>query len=690
MTYKCIAALALLSPVAAFADFSPASPSVLTVGQTLNLDNGTISTSGGDIQFAGGKLVPVSNAAGLTVANSITTSLGVSLIDEATICALAPLFISTPITPSLDAVIAIHTNAGHYSKLWLTAVSASSVTIQFTTYSSGCSSGGTGGSTGGTGGSTGGSGGTPGGPAIAAQGVKNAASFADPRLPDGSIAQGSIFVVFGSAMGPSKIQYAGFPLPTTLSGASISVTVNGTTVPCYMIYTLAGQLAAVLPSDTPVGTGTVTVTYNGTPSGTAPITVVKSSFGIFTVNQQGAGAAVILDGSGNPSSSSFAFQPGEEVVAWGTGLGPITGSDNTTPPSGNLPGVTVVVTVGGVNVTPLYAGRTGFAGEDQVNFMIPQGVTGCNVPVAITVTNGSSTVTSNYVSMAIDPTLTCASQEQFPPGFKTALASGSVRVGAVLLNRSVTTSPSVSASGSSTTVTVTSDQGEAGFNKLSANAYSFSGFDLPYGACIIINTPQLGTVTASPLDPGSVININGPGGAKQLTESTGVTGAFYNILGGGAQSSQPLYFTPGTYTVNNGNGGKDVGGFNVNITVPQNPFTGTNYASITAVPRSQSFTVNWTGGDPDWDVYLNGSSTVSIGAPAVTFECRAHGSDQSLTVPVSILQALPPSTTQNGYPLGQLTMLAEPSKISTATVPGLDLFIYSYSVEYQNSVVPFQ
>ena len=175
-----------------------------------------------------------------------------------------------------------------------------------------------------------------------------------------------------------------------------------------------------------------------------------------------------------------------------------------------------------------------------------------------------------------------------------------------------------------------------------------------------------------------------------MTESTGVTGAFYNILGGGAQSSQPLYFTPGTYTVNNGNGGKDVGGFNVNITVPQNPFTGTNYASITAVPRSQSFTVNWTGGDPDWDVYLNGSSTVSIGAPAVTFECRAHGSDQSLTVPVSILQALPPSTTQNGYPLGQLTMLAEPSKISTATVPGLDLFIYSYSVEYQNSVVPFQ
>ena len=33
---------------------------------------------------------------------------------------------------------------------------------------------------------------------------------------------------------------------------------------------------------------------------------------------------------------TIAFQPGETVVLWGTGLGPITGSDATTPPTGNL------------------------------------------------------------------------------------------------------------------------------------------------------------------------------------------------------------------------------------------------------------------------------------------------------------------------------------------------------------------
>jgi hypothetical protein len=59
-------------------------------------------------------------------------------------------------------------------------------------------------------------------------------------------------------------------------------------------------------------------------------------------------------------------------------------------------------------------------------------------------------------------------------------------------------------------------------------------------------------------------------------------------------------------------------------------------------------------------------------------------------VPDSILQALPASGMQDGYPLGSLTMLAEPSQISTATVSGLDFFTYTYSVEYQNSVITFQ
>jgi hypothetical protein len=170
--------------------------------------------------------------------------------------------------------------------------------------------------------------------------------------------------------------------------------------------------------------------------------------------------------------------------------------------------------------------------------------------------------------------------------------------------------------------------------------------------------------------------------------STFATGSFYGALGGGAalpgQTAPPLYLNPGTYTVDNGSGGKDVGAFKVSMTVPA-AFTWTNYSSITSVTRSQAFTVNWTGGDPSWDVYLFGGSSVTDNV-TVSFECRAHNSDQTLTVPGSILEALPASGTSSGIPLGSLTMLVESNQPLTATVSGLDFFTYGYTVEYQGSV----
>jgi uncharacterized protein (TIGR03437 family) len=66
--------------------------------------------------------------------------------------------------------------------------------------------------------------------AISSGGVFNAASYAYAGLPNAAIAQGSLFVVFGSAMGPATLQAGSYPLPTSLSGTSLSVTVAGTTV----------------------------------------------------------------------------------------------------------------------------------------------------------------------------------------------------------------------------------------------------------------------------------------------------------------------------------------------------------------------------------------------------------------------------------------------------------------------------
>jgi uncharacterized protein (TIGR03437 family) len=537
-------------------------------------------------------------------------------------------------------------------------------------------------------------------PSIA--GVTNAASFANSQLPNGSIAQGSIFNVFGSAMGPSTIAYAtSLPLPMTLSGTSISVSVNGTTEQCYMFYTLAGQLAAILPSTTPAGTGTITVTYNGSTSPTAPITVVPSSPGIFSVNQQGNGPGVVLDGNNNLSSSTSPFQTGETVVAWGTGLGPINGPDNTTPPSGNLPGISAMVNVGGVAVTPVYAGRSGYAAEDQINFTIPSGISGCNIPISISVTNGSATVTSNTVTIAVGSGGTCTSTSMYPSGLSSA--TGPLRIGTVLWNHSVSTSPVANASGSLVSMTTTGDQGEASFETYSANPYATTtGIDVPYGTCVILPQITPTKLTTTGLDAGSAINVTGNGASRSITETTGVTGSYYNIIGGTTavpgQTAQPLFFTGGSYSFNNGSGGKDVGGFTGTFTVPSSPFTWTNFSSITSVSLSTPLIATWTGGDPSWDVTLNGTSVISVSASgtlAVSFLCRAHDSDGMITVPVSILSQLPASGTESlgpnlTEPLGSLTMLAGPTTLSTATVSGLDYFWWDYDVEYQNSNLQFK
>jgi hypothetical protein len=98
-------------------------------------------------------------------------------------------------------------------------------------------------------------------------GIVNPASNIPPGLPNSGIAQGSILVVYGSNLGPATLVLpTTLPLPTTagLAGTSIFIAQRtGPSVAVPMIYTSAGQVAAVMPSNAPLGTDTLTLTYNG-------------------------------------------------------------------------------------------------------------------------------------------------------------------------------------------------------------------------------------------------------------------------------------------------------------------------------------------------------------------------------------------------------------------------------------------
>ena len=182
------------------------------------------------------------------------------------------------------------------------------------------------------------------------RGIVNAASFAPPGLPNGSIARGSIFSIFGRDLGPTDSPPLAFPLQTTLGGVSVEVCQDGNCVAAIPLFVSPGQINAVMPSNAPLGEVSIRVTYNGQAGNFSPGTVAASSLGIFTVNSAGFGPGIVqnfLAQDNQPLNSAIATaKPGQVVTLWGTGLGPGLNPDNLQPQAGDLP-VEVEIFVGG-------------------------------------------------------------------------------------------------------------------------------------------------------------------------------------------------------------------------------------------------------------------------------------------------------------------------------------------------------
>ena len=270
-------------------------------------------------------------------------------------------------------------------------------------------------------------------PTIGKGGVVNAASFALDGLPNSGIPQGGMFSVFGTNLGPATFAEASsFPLPTNLAGTSISVTVSGTTTQAIILLTSAVQVNAVLRSNTPTGTGTLTLTYNGNTSAPAIIQVVESSFGAFTRNSRGDGTGIITDAGGQFVTALNPASPGQTVVIWGTGLGPISGDETQPPAQGNL-SASVEVLVGSADATVVYKGRAGgFAGLDQINFIVPSGQLGCSIPVAVKIND----IVGNFATIAVSTSGPCSDSTGLSSEALQQLSStGTLSIGSFFLSK---------------------------------------------------------------------------------------------------------------------------------------------------------------------------------------------------------------------------------------------------------------
>ena len=515
-------------------------------------------------------------------------------------------------------------------------------------------------------------------PSIAALGVKNSASYANPGFQNGAIAQGSLFVVFGSGMGPAQIQYAtSFPLPTTLAGTSAGVTVNGTTVSCVIVYTQDGQIAGILPSTTPVGTGTITVSYNGAASPTAPIQVVAVSPGLFTRNQQGSGPGVIQDANGAYNGFTNAFQPGQTVTFWGTGFGPISGSDAAPPPTGNLPGTSVTALVGGQSATVTYAGRSSYAGVDQINVTIPSGVSGCFVSVGI-FDNG---VPGNFTSISVASSgAVCSDPNLFSAADIQNVANGNpMRLGTSLLSQFTATGTVLGLA-----LKIDYETGKSYYQEYTPALFlnsltSLSDLAVSPGSCGVFQYVSgifVDPVPAPGLDAGAAINVTGGGATNAMAKS--VTGHYQGTFSNAnpLAPSTPFLKPGGTFAVSDGSGGANVGAFTFNATLPAG-ITWTNKPTAATIPRNQNLAVTWSGGDPSSFVYVLGQSPLNANGDGAEFVCVAQNAAGGLTVPSAILSALPVSAnvSLDGFTVPGGLMVVNATTITRQSASGLDVFL---------------
>jgi uncharacterized protein (TIGR03437 family) len=468
--------------------------------------------------------------------------------------------------------------------------------------------------------------------------IVNAASYAPSGAPNSAIAQGSIFVIFGTELGPADLQTAnGFPLPANLGGTSIRVTVGSSAVDAILLYTWSSQVAAILPSNTPAGVGLLAVSYEGRTSQSAAFRIVRSAPGILAQNQAGNGPALAQNFNSSADQPRNTLtrpaRPGQVVTLWGTGLGPITGNDAMAPTPQDMD-VSLELTVGGKAAPVRYKGRSGCcAGVDQIVFEVPRDVEGCYVPAVLR----TGDFVSNFTTISVASTGgACADL---------AGASGSdlerLSSGADLNFGTISLSLNRFADDDNAGVLLYNEGGSAQFFRSNRALFSPLPFGLPsLGSCLVTTGSVLQAILTMPvaLDAGPVLNLSGPKGVRQLPLRG--PGVYSNQFSSNA--AQIEYLQAGDYVVDNGTGGRDVGPFKAALKIPP-PLNATIQRSANVA------TVTWTGGDPNGYVMIEGLSSSAVTRTSTTFICTERVSARQFSIPDEVRLSLPQNPGESAF-----------------------------------------
>jgi len=235
--------------------------------------------------------------------------------------------------------------------------------------------------------------GTP--PAPVITGVANAGGY------EPTIAPATWVAIFGTNLSQFAYtwqanDFVNGALPTQVQG--ISVTVNGTAA--YVYYISPNQINVLAPDDATTGPVPVVVTVAGQASNSFTVQKDAVSPAFLTFDNTHIAAEHLDYSLLGPASIAGATpaKPGETVSLYAVGFGPT----NPVVPTGQIPSSpeplanTVTMTIGGIPVTPSFAGLSSTPGLYQFNVTLPASLSAGDVPVVATI-DGATTQTGAVI-----------------------------------------------------------------------------------------------------------------------------------------------------------------------------------------------------------------------------------------------------------------------------------------------------
>jgi uncharacterized protein (TIGR03437 family) len=209
----------------------------------------------------------------------------------------------------------------------------------------------------------------------------------------GALAPGEVVTIYGAGLGPAQLAQftaVGGVVPKTLAGTTVLF--NGMAGP--VLYTEAGQVAAVVPYGVTGSQVSIVVQYGGQPTAAFPLPLAASAPGLFSADSSGAGQALAINSDGTENSTAHPAASGSVITLFGTGEGQSSpaGVDGllAAAPFAH-PSQPLAVWIGGQPAQVQYAGGAAgeVAGVMRVDVQVPAGLSG-TVPVALLVGYGTS------------------------------------------------------------------------------------------------------------------------------------------------------------------------------------------------------------------------------------------------------------------------------------------------------------